>query len=1111
MTHHPSSLLVPNGRHSVHRKYYDDEHRPIPPRIKMRSTISILVIIYLHIIMCMSSASTTTSHENKSIFAEAWVPPPTYNNRLTRYQSSSKSTPTAYRQSKITRWYVHEDETNRVDGERISLSSNQNNDIAEDHQNQRSVHFKPKAQLDLKILLIDNHDSYTYNLYQYISTMTIHPLKVVMNDAFSSWDDFVASLGPNSTATDLDQFDCIILSPGPGQPSQPADIGIVLETIRRNANIPILGVCLGHQALGYVYGNEVKLSPCGPVHGLMSSVVYNESDESEQDLTCQLFRDLPQDFEVVRYHSLVVDFPEPWEDLEIEPIAWCNSLKQTSNSSIQLLHDSDENICMGLRHKRYPHYGVQFHPESIGTGEAGYQLLWNFCEFAHQYKQRGNAKSEEAPITHRNQAVDTQSELITDASHLTANEPERMDGAQTANDEPSTTSKYRVFIHKVDRVQNETSSLPQPKQVFEALYSSRPNSFWLDSSTGDVQSNKDETSGPDIMNGDEGCPITGNSRFSIMGSNDGPLSRKIEYFGREHDPKQRGLRVISKSGEEDGMLDEDILSYLRHKLVEEHEAVDKAEMVTFDEGLKNNSVVPGYTLNTIKEFGQTIQTGASDQIPFDYRGGYVGYLGYEVRHDTQCWIFEQEGGFGCGTSSHDSILNRQGSSGTTNPNIPTAAFLFVDRSLVYDHQTGDWYIIGTAENDFSHSDDEAECSEESVNDTVSWMRLVKSKIESVGENMIANNMIHSIHRENVVETNDVEFVPNRPKTQYQRDISRSHKEIRNGESYELCVTNQLEAELKLPKQSSKANHESPFELYKLLRENNPAPFSAFANFNKEEGSSGNSASLSICCSSPERFLSVKKAKLTPKVNIGTLNQPLPKRRFVVESKPIKGTAARYTGASNGVEEPNEFVKRINSQIVSKLRESVKDQAENLMIVDLLRNDLGRVCQVGSVYVPKLMQIESYATVHQMVSTVRGTLDGDATNAIDVIEACFPGGSMTGAPKQRTMEILDEIEQGVSRGPYSGCLGYISLNGCMDMNIVIRSAVLTPSNNHDDDNEETIETWKASIGCGGAITALSNSDDEYEEMLLKSRVVRRTISEWVAQATQQRRRTDDTRI
>ena len=197
------------------------------------------------------------------------------------------------------------------------------------------MQFRPKAKLDLKILLIDNHDSYTYNLYQYLSTMTMHPVKVIMNDAFASWDDFVASLGSTSASTP-DHFDCIVLSPGPGQPSHPTDMGVMLETIRRNADVPILGVCLGHQALGYAYGHEVMLSPCGPVHGLMSSVVYNEGDGTggtREDPTCQLFRDMPQDFEVVRYHSLIVNFPEGG-DSDIEPIAWCNSLKDGKTKPI---------------------------------------------------------------------------------------------------------------------------------------------------------------------------------------------------------------------------------------------------------------------------------------------------------------------------------------------------------------------------------------------------------------------------------------------------------------------------------------------------------------------------------------------------------------------------------------------------------------------------------------------------------------------------------------------------------------------------------------------------------------------------------------------------------
>jgi para-aminobenzoate synthetase component 1 len=159
-----------------------------------------------------------------------------------------------------------------------------------------------------------------------------------------------------------------------------------------------------------------------------------------------------------------------------------------------------------------------------------------------------------------------------------------------------------------------------------------------------------------------------------------------------------------------------------------------------------------------------------------------------------------------------------------------------------------------------------------------------------------------------------------------------------------------------------------------------------------------------------------------------------------------------------------------------LETSIKDQAENNMIVDLVRNDFGRVCRLGTVHVPELRIIERYATVYQMVSTIRGQLD-EGHDAIDLIRACFPGGSMTGAPKIETMKIIDALEP-VKRSVYSGAIGYIDFSGSVDLNIVIRTAILLRG--------------KAYYNVGGAIVADSVPADEYQETLDKARAIMRAL-------------------
>jgi para-aminobenzoate synthetase len=242
--------------------------------------------------------------------------------------------------------------------------------------------------------------------------------------------------------------------------------------------------------------------------------------------------------------------------------------------------------------------------------------------------------------------------------------------------------------------------------------------------------------------------------------------------------------------------------------------------------------------------------------------------------------------------------------------------------------------------------------------------------------------------------------------------------IRAGESYELCLTNQLRGQ----------SAADPLTYFETLRRLNPAPYAAYLRYPE----------FAVACSSPELFLAITAAGH-------------------VTSKPIKGTIRR-------------------SEDPAELAADEKNRAENLMIVDLVRNDLGRVSKTGSVKVTGLREIETFATVHHMVSTIESDLKPGMA-AIDCIRAAFPPGSMTGAPKLRTMEILGRLETR-ERGIYSGCIGFLSLTGAATFNVAIRTAVFR-------DGEVT-------IGTGGAIVAQSDPVREWEELVLKAEVLLRAF-------------------
>lgn len=257
-----------------------------------------------------------------------------------------------------------------------------------------------------------------------------------------------------------------------------------------------------------------------------------------------------------------------------------------------------------------------------------------------------------------------------------------------------------------------------------------------------------------------------------------------------------------------------------------------------------------------------------------------------------------------------------------------------------------------------------------------------------------------------------------PKT-YQSKIRHCQADLAAGESYQVCLSSEFSVSCDV----------GALEAYRALRALNPAPHAAYLRF----------GDLALLSSSPERFLRVDPHR-------------------VVWAKPIKGTCPRGSTAED------------DARLAEWLRNDEKTRSENLMIVDLLRNDIGRIASTGSIRVPKLMDVESYATVHQLVSTVAGKLRPDR-DCLDCVAAAFPGGSMTGAPKVRTLSIIDRLEER-ARGPYSGALGYLSYGDRMDLSIVIRAIVM--------------DGTSVSVSSGGAIVAMSNPEDEFNEMLLKAR-------------------------
>ncbi len=358
--------------------------------------------------------------------------------------------------------------------------------------------------------------------------------------------------------------------------------------------------------------------------------------------------------------------------------------------------------------------------------------------------------------------------------------------------------------------------------------------------------------------------------------------------------------------------------------------------------------------------------------------------------------------------------------------LPDLSLAFVDRVLAYDHQSEQLWVVGLGFGDVRSSGEEApretavarsRHAADEMAALVEWI-LAEGPPVATGTQATASKKI-PLQISSTVDASN-----------YTKSIDTVLEEIAAGNVYQANYSQRLTIEAPL----------DPWQIYTSLRVHNPAPFGAYLAL----------PDAAILSSSPERFLRMDESR-------------------AVESRPIKGTRPRGDDAFS------------DAQLSRDLAESEKDRAENLMIVDLVRNDLGRVCAPGSIDVPELMKIEAYAAVFQMVSTVTGTL-ATGRDSLDLVKSNFPPGSMTGAPKIASIELIESLEH-VRRGVYAGALGYLDLRGGLDLSVVIRTFVC--------------KDGRAHLHVGGGVVADSSPEDEYLESLDKARAPLRALEEALA--------------
>ncbi|MFD7240636.1 aminodeoxychorismate synthase component I [Streptomyces massasporeus] len=924
----------------------------------------------------------------------------------------------------------------------------------------------------MKTLLIDNYDSYTYNLFQLIAEVNGEEPVVVRNDA--SVDGL----------PDLRAFDNLVVSPGPGHPGVARDFGIGSRLLATSP-VPVLGVCLGHQGIALGEAGLVGPAP-EPRHGHLSTIRHDGRD---------LFHGLPQHFTAVRYHSLAVREPLPET---LEATAW-----------------AEDGVLMGLRHRGRPLWGVQFHPESVLT-EYGHRMLVNFRNLTAERAGKLRAKNTAVPMPPavRRRAVVPECETgirrpaggVLGAGGLRRPVVAAVFQVAAVSQGAAQVRGGAGAVLPGDTVASSETTVSTPggaggapspaRGIPAAGRRTHAEGVLGGGGTGPATSEARALPAARAERHAEGDPATpahgdtGSTGTATSEARGIPVAEPGTHAESDPEPGDTGSTGTATSATQDIPVAEPGGTGPTGTATSATRGIPVARSETLVEGGPGAAsgagtptpVIPrprrpdrvGYRLHTRRVDG-AVDTEAvfsrmfagsprsfwldsslveAGRSRFSFLGDDQGPLAEFVRYDVdagRCEIeragrpvrrvrasvfdylkrqlgnrrvdatglpFDFTGGY-VGYFGYE-MKAECGSSNRHRSPAPDAAWLFADRVIAVDHEEGFTYAVCLAED-----------TPQAAREAADWLEGTLA-----GLSCVATEQQRTVPGSPVpADPGAVEPWLVRDRATYLADIEACRRALRSGTSYEVCLTNA--ARLPAPPDA--------LEFYRTLRRDNPAPYAAFLRFGE----------LEVAGSSPERFL-----------RIG--------RDGTAEARPIKGTAPRGDG-------PEE-----DARLRDALASDAKTRAENLMIVDLLRNDLGQVCRTGTVRVSKLMATETYATVHQLVSTVEGRLR-PGTDAVDCVRACFPGGSMTGAPKLRTLEIIDSLET-EARGVYSGALGYFGCGGGADLGIVIRTAVFADGALH--------------LGAGGAIVLDSDPDAEYDEMLLKTAAPMRALHRHTAERMRQ---------